>query len=101
MRYSATANYTIEYPAEDFMDGEWQDMSTLLVKAAFTKADVGADSATFLTATWHTDAATTPNTYWAQVDIGPTGDHQLTPGKWMSYLMIGTEVFEAGLIEVY
>jgi hypothetical protein len=101
MAYSEDGVYILEYPVSDFKNGAWQDVSTLVLKAAVMLADDGVDQTDFVLANWRTDPIPTPPNYYAQVEIGPGKDHVLTKGRWMVYLQVDGEINEAGLIEVY
>jgi hypothetical protein len=59
-----------------------------VVAMAFKQADAEPSGGDWKTASWETDATSTPSTYYARCLVGPSGTVTLADGEWDVWIKV-------------
>lgn len=88
MIQSALSLEYVRCPVSARLSGTAVDPTGDAVSMAFTVADVDPAVGDWKSATWETDATTSPSTYYARCLVGPAGTITLAVGVWDVWLKV-------------
>lgn len=105
MQQSVLALQHVRVPVSaDDVDGTNLDPTVDAVVMAFPVTDVDPIAGDWKTASWETDATTTPDTYYAKCLVGPGGTVTLAVGTYDVWVKVTdnpeTPVLKAGHLEI-